>query len=831
MSIPPAWAELRRMTPLYVLSQVNTISLGVDIPWAICDIDAHPSASEGEWLQRRGRVSRAWPPVEGDRSYQTRMLDELREALRRKQNPFGVGPCGCHRIGQKVLMYDGSTKPVEAIAVGDMLLGVDSTPRIVTNLCRGKGLMYRVIPIKGEPFVVNEDHVLTLSRYGAAGDGKMINISVKDYIATSKDFKWQHKLVRSTGIEFPTRQNHLPVDPYFLGVLIGDGHLGSSITITKQDPEIRQECVSQAKTWGLHCKTRIKGLKNETHRLVNGRGKKNRLILAIVALGLRWKLSTDKFIPDSYLTSSRSNRLELLAGLLDTDGHYSMGGYDFLSGSKKVSESVCFLSRSLGLAAYMKECQKSCQGGFTGTYWRVSINGDCSIIPCRIPRKKAEPRRQIKRVSRVGFSLEEIGVEDFYGFTLTGDGRYHLDDFTITHNSGKSHLTKLLAHSAYLKGKSVAVITVRRVLVFDLSDRFTAIGVPHSILMADVPDTGHRTRICSLDTLISRGITLDVDCIVWDEAHLMLSAARKAVVDRHRHIPQVFFSATPIRGDGLGMGRLADVMVHGPSTLDLIDLKFLVPSKVYAPELPDVSHVDINGDDFNQDQVASVMMKPGIVGNIVKHWLHRASGLPTVAHAVNRAHSELIVKRFMDAGVEALAIDAYTPDDEREEAFERLKLVAQPKTHAILLDFAGNSNRFGLSSDDRDWSLSDSEGASAKPRAAALAIRRCLSCWTVFKASTGRCPGCAHPFVPTQRDVIERREAMVEFKREQKAAAIGRFVANADDEKKVAKLAEYLKTAKAKSYRRGWAFGRYASLFGSPIPPEIISAAYRKLRV
>ncbi len=478
------------MRPLYILSQVNTISLGADIPWAMCDIDAHPSASLGEWLQRRGRVARAWPKVEGDRSYQTQMLDGLRAALRNKQNPFGVSPCG----------------------------------------------------------------------------------------------------------------------------------------------------------------------------------------------------------------------------------------------------------------------------------------------------------------------------------------------------SGKSHLTKLLAHSAHLKGKSIAVITVRRILVFDLSARFTDMGVPHSILMADVPDTGQKTRICSLDTLISRGITLDVDCIVWDEAHLMLSAARKAVVDRHKHIPQVFFSATPIRGDGLGMGRLADVMVHGPSTQFLIDLKFLVPSKVWAPDIPDVSDVDITGDDFNQDQVASVMMKPGIVGNIVKHWLHRANGLPTVAHAVNRAHSELIVKRFMDAGIEALAIDAYTPDDEREEAFHRLKLIARPKEHAILLDFAGNSSRFGLSSDDRDWSLEDSDGASAKPRQSALAIRRCESCWTVFKASTGTCPGCDFPFVPTQRQVIERQEKLVEFKREQKVAAIERFAAAADDAVKIKKLADWLKTAQDKNYKRGFAWGRFMGLFKEKPSGDIIRGAYARMR-
>jgi hypothetical protein len=396
--------------------------------------------------------------------------------------------------------------------------------------------------------------------------------------------------------------------------------------------------------------------------------------------------------------------------------------------------------------------------------------------------------------------------------------------------SGKGHLTKLLAHSAYLKGKSVAVVTVRRLLVFDLSRRFEEMGIPHSIQMAGVKDTGHKTRICSLDTLVARDALLDVDCIVWDEAHLLLSEARLEVIDRHKHIPQIFFTATPCRGDGIGLGRVADVIVMGPTTNELISKGFLVPSKVWCPDEPDMSGVQITGDDFNQEQVATVMLKRGIVGNIVQQWLHKAQHLPTVCHAVNRAHAEAIAAKFRAAGVESLAIDANTPDAEREEAFQRLKLIARPKTEAILLDHAGNTARFGLSSDDRDWTLADAEAASSKPRDNALTLRRCEDCFAVFRSYVPTCPECGKEYVATGREIKERNEALVEYQKQKKAEAIKRYVARAGDDVKIKKMAEWLKMADERGYKKGFAWGRYMGLFKEKPTPEIIRAAYAKMR-
>jgi hypothetical protein len=57
----------------------------------------------------------------------------------------------CLREGIQVLMADGTTKAVERVAVGDQLMGMDSSLRTVLSTTAGSGPLYRIIPVKGEP--------------------------------------------------------------------------------------------------------------------------------------------------------------------------------------------------------------------------------------------------------------------------------------------------------------------------------------------------------------------------------------------------------------------------------------------------------------------------------------------------------------------------------------------------------------------------------------------------------------------------------------------------------------------------------------------------------
>ena len=94
------------------------------------------------------------------------------------------------------------------------------------------------------------------------------------------------------------------------------------------------------------------------------------------------------------------------------------------------------MSRSLGFAAYLTPIKKTIKStNFTGNYWNISISGSFENLPCLLERKKCLPRKQIKSVLRTGFKKEFIGEGNYYGFTLDGNGRFLLGDFTVTHNT------------------------------------------------------------------------------------------------------------------------------------------------------------------------------------------------------------------------------------------------------------------------------------------------------------------------------------------------------------------------------------------------------------
>lgn len=109
-----------------------------------------------------------------------------------------IGKPGCFAKGTKVLRYDGGVANVEDVKAGDLLMGDDSTPRRVLELCRGREKMYAVKHKKGLT-VVNENHILSLKHERT---GEIKNIKLCDYIKeggeekTEKEFKWYYNKPR-----------------------------------------------------------------------------------------------------------------------------------------------------------------------------------------------------------------------------------------------------------------------------------------------------------------------------------------------------------------------------------------------------------------------------------------------------------------------------------------------------------------------------------------------------------------------------------------------------------------------------------------------------------
>lgn len=349
------------------------------------------------------------------------------------------GPPGCHERGQKIVMFDGTLKAVEDIEVGDRLMGPDSKPRTVLKLCRGREGMVRVKPVKGRPFVVNEGHVLALAPSGETTLRTPINMTVRDYRKQSETFQNRMKLYRSEAIDFgPTEV--LPIPAYIFGVWIGDGH-SCSPALTTADKELAEAWSGWGESLGLAVRVQPQpNNKSSVYCITGGRnsGKGNNgAINALRKLGVLG----NKHIPHSYLTCSIEERKELLAGLLDTDGFVQNGHAEYVSVLPHLAEQVAYVARSIGLAAYVKKCRKGTKRDGVDVQvdaYRVGISGNISEIPVRLERRMCKRRAQAKDVLRTGFTIEDVGVGDYYGFVVDRDHLYLLDDFTVTHNSGKT---------------------------------------------------------------------------------------------------------------------------------------------------------------------------------------------------------------------------------------------------------------------------------------------------------------------------------------------------------------------------------------------------------
>lgn len=336
-----------------------------------------------------------------------------------------------------IRMYNGSVKLVQNIMVGDLLMGDDSTPRKVLSTTSGKDMLYEVIQQNGDNYVVNSQHILTLKNTVARADfhdvkpHEIVDIPLPEYLARGRNFQKHLKGVK-IAVEYPHRE--VAVDPYYLGLWLGDGKKDCPI-IFKPDVEVRDFVQAYATRLGLTMTQNQSPDKCPGYSIVGeGKGKKNPLTRNMKNYGL----VPDKFIPTDYLINDKKTRLELLAGLIDSDGHRSDRGGRFVFSNKneRLSREVVDLARSLGFKASIHSTTKSIRSiGFTGHYWDVSICGPIHEIPTKIERKKAPVHPWKRDMLTTGIEIKKKERGTYYGFELDGNGRFLLEDYTVTHNT------------------------------------------------------------------------------------------------------------------------------------------------------------------------------------------------------------------------------------------------------------------------------------------------------------------------------------------------------------------------------------------------------------
>jgi len=401
----------------------------------------------------------------------------------------GLGSGKCHAKGTPIIMFDGTIKLVENIQVGDLLMGDDSRPRTVLSLANGTDKMYDIIPVKGEKYTVNQEHILCLRASGfpkitrnnhksntnynvqwieknnfqsktftfnedkkneneiqieaekfyekiisnVETNDNIIEISVKDYLTLSDKKKG---FLKGYKVPIHFHEKEIPFDPYIIGYWLGDGTSRES-SVSCQDSSVLHYFANNFSTYKLSLSYRSGYVYG-----ISGRGKVGNNMFLNTLKNLN--LLNNKHIPLIYKCNSRDNRLKLLAGLLDSDGHLDKSGcvFEFTQTNEILINDVIYLARSLGFACYKstKNTSWTYKGVKKhGTAFRICISGaGIEEIPTQIPRKKANPRKQIKDVLVTGIQVKYVKEDEYYGFTLDGNCRYIMGDFTVTHNTCSS---------------------------------------------------------------------------------------------------------------------------------------------------------------------------------------------------------------------------------------------------------------------------------------------------------------------------------------------------------------------------------------------------------
>ncbi|MBX3038567.1 MAG: hypothetical protein KF758_16775 [Anaerolineales bacterium] len=357
------------------------------------------------------------------------------------QGEMGLGKA--NRITSRVYTPDGY-KLMGEIKVGDQVINPDGGyANVIGIFPQGVMDIYRVIFSDGSSTEVTEDHLWAVNsplrkwRRRPLQVKSLSEIMSKPLIhPTTGNYQVFIPMVKP--VEFQKRK--LPVHPYLVGVLLGDGGLsGNSILLTSAD----QELLDYVREYLPH-PVKLKSDRTKYGwRLSVGSAKTgNPLLDQIRSLGLMGHRSYDKFIPEEYLYSDRDDRLALLQGLLDTDGSVARDcGVEYLTTSLELAKGVKELVQSLGgtVSANSKHPTYTYNGEKKNgrLAYRHYIKLPSNIAPFRLSRKanayhplgKYEPHRSIVKIEHVGQDYAQCIMLD------SENQLYVTDEYIVTHNT------------------------------------------------------------------------------------------------------------------------------------------------------------------------------------------------------------------------------------------------------------------------------------------------------------------------------------------------------------------------------------------------------------
>ena len=463
-------------------------------------------------------------------------------------------------------------------------------------------------------------------------------------------------------------------------------------------------------------------------------------------------------------------------------------------------------------------------------------------------------------------SYQYRAIDELRQSLLAGKRRVVIQSPT---GSGKTVIAAAIVNMARDKGKRIIFAVPALSLIDQTVERFRQNGIFEIGVMQgqhEMTDYDQPVQVCSVQTLARRQPP-KADLVILDEAHVMFKLYDDWMNrPEWKKVPFIGLTATPW-AKGMGAPGRWDDLIIGSTLQELIELGHLSDFRCYAPAHPDLAGVKTIAGDYDPKGLGHAMDKAPLVADIVSTWLERGENRATICFAVNRVHAKHIQTQFIDAGVRAEYMDAYTDLEDRGDIVRRFGngdvqvicnvgvlttgfdadvrciILARPtkseilyvqmigrglrtahgKADCLVLDHSDTTMRLGFVTDIGTNKLHDGVANKQAVEKKAPLPKECPKCAFLKPPKTRKCPACGFEGMPVS-DIDNQDGELQELTRGKKLKP--NVYTMVDKQRWYAQLVLH---AELRGYKKGWSYWAYKDKFGVGPDSTLLHVASREI--
>jgi chaperonin GroEL len=349
------------------------------------------------------------------------VIQSVKDICKKTNQTAGDGPQPLH---SKVLTPNGFIL-MKDVKKGTIICGTNgSLQKVLEVFPKGQKTICKVKFSDGRVVECCEDHLWEVTTNYGVKKTLPLKELMKDLVEIQPDGYPKYKYYTPNNVvEFESNKNNMPLDPYLVGLLLGDGSLSGTGTIELSLGKNKEHILNKINLpVGLYLDTKYNEDKHYFRVKIQGKTAEGKKIENYISdMGLLGVRSSTKHIPKDYLYSNKKDREKLLQGLLDTDGYInSRNRFEFSTISPNLANDFTALVRSLGkhttisIHTREKDLNSYSNTPIFRMYERKGYKNGIKIVEVEVTDKTTE--MQCIKVSNP-------------------DNLYITDDFIVTHNT------------------------------------------------------------------------------------------------------------------------------------------------------------------------------------------------------------------------------------------------------------------------------------------------------------------------------------------------------------------------------------------------------------